>query len=262
MTGRFEQHVVLVTGGANGLGRAIAVAFLAEGARVGILDLAEASFFSGRDDLVAIVGDVADPVVVADAVESVAGRFGKVDVLVNDAAAYPDGLVLEMPVEAWRRVFDVNVTGAFAACQAFGRHCVARAAESASIVNITTGSVRSPRRGGAAYSASKAALETLTKVAAMELGPHGIRVNVVSPGYIDVRGWSDAFPDRASEELRAGLVDSIPLGRAGHPLDVAQAVLFLCSEAASHISGAVLDVDGGSLAGRFTLASDPGSMRR
>ena len=261
MTGRFTERVALVTGGANGLGRAIAGAFLEEGAHVGILDLAEPTFFAGRDDVAAIVGDVADPAVVVDAVETVAKRFGKVDVLVNDAAAYPDSSVLEMPVEEWRRVFDVNVTGAFAACQAFGRHCVARGAEGASIVNITTGSVRSPRPDGAAYSASKAALETLSQVLAMELGPHGIRVNVVSPGYIDVRGWSDAFPDRASDELRAGLVRSIPLGRAGQPVDIAQAVLFLCSEAASHISGAVLDVDGGSLAGRFTLPSDSRSTR-
>jgi len=261
-SGRFDDRVALVTGGANGLGRAIAGAFLDEGARVGILDLAEASFFNGRDDVAAIVGDVADAGVVADCVQAVANRFGKVDMLVNDAAAYPDASTLEMPVEEWRRVFDVNVTGPFAACQAFARHCLERAAEGASIVNITTGSVKSPRPDGAAYSASKAALETLSKVLAMELGPHGIRVNVVSPGYIDVRGWSDAFPDRASEELRAGLVRSIPLGRAGHPLDVAQAVLFLCSEAAAHVSGAVLDVDGGSLAGRFTLPQDTGPSRR
>ena len=162
MAGRFKERVALVTGGSNGLGRAIAGAFLDEGARVGILDLAEASFFAGRDDVAAIVGDVADPKIVADAVETVAKRFGHVDVLVNDAAAYPDAPVLEMPVEEWRRVFEVNVTGAFAACQAFGRHCVARGAEGASIVNITTGSVRSPRPDGAAYSASKAALETFS----------------------------------------------------------------------------------------------------
>jgi NAD(P)-dependent dehydrogenase (short-subunit alcohol dehydrogenase family) len=259
---RFENRVALVTGGSNGLGRAIAAAFLEEGARVGIVDLAEASFFAGRDDVAAIVGDVADPAVAAGAVEAVANRFGKVDVLVNDAAAYPDASVLEMPVEEWRRVFDVNVTGPFAACQAFGRLCLARGAEGASIVNITTGSVRSPRPDGAAYSASKAALETLSKVLAMELGPHGIRVNVVSPGYIDVRGWSEAFPDRASEELRDGLVRSIPLGRAGRPTDIAAAVLFLCSEAAGHVSGAVLDVDGGSLAGRFTLPRDTGQSRQ
>ena len=95
----------------------------------------------------------------------------------------------------------------------------------------------------------------------MELGPRGIRVNVVSPGYIDVRGWSDAFPDRASDELRAALVEPIPLGRAGRPHDVAEAVLFLCSDEAAHISGAVLDVDGGSLAGRFALRSDERARR-
>jgi NAD(P)-dependent dehydrogenase (short-subunit alcohol dehydrogenase family) len=252
MASRFAGRVALVTGGANGIGRAIAAAFLEEGARVGILDLEEPTAFARRYDVVAIVGDVADPEAAAGAVAAVAERFGRLDVLVNDAAAYPDAPLAEMPVEDWRRVFDVNVTGALVTMQAFARHC----AERGSVVNITTGSVRSPRPDGAAYAASKAALETLSKVAAMELGPHGIRVNVVSPGYIDVRGWSDAFPDRASDELRAALVASIPLGRAGRPQDVAQAVLFLCSDEAEHISGAVLDVDGGSLAGRFALAGD------
>ena len=80
-----------------------------------------------------------------------------------------------------------------------------------------------------------------------------MNVNVVAPGYIDVRGWSDAFPNRATDELRASLVRSIPLGRAGEPTDIAEAVLFLCSDAAAHVSGAVLDVDGGSLAGRYAL---------
>jgi len=121
------------------------------------------------------------------------------------------------------------------------------------VVSISSGSARNPRPGGAAYSASKAAVETMSKVFAMELGPHGIRVNVVSPGYIDVRQWSDAFPERAPEELRAALVRSIPLGQAGHPADIARAVLFLASRDAGHISGAVLEVDGGSNAGRFAL---------
>ena len=93
----------------------------------------------------------------------------------------------------------------------------------------------------------------MSKVFAMELGPHGIRVNVVSPGYIDVRGWSDAFPDRAPDELRAALVRSIPLGQAGRPPDIAARCCSSPPGDAGHITGAVLEVDGGSNAGRFSL---------
>ena len=146
--------MALVTGGANGIGRAIVAAFLGEGARVGVLDLVDAAFFAGHEGVAAIVGDVADPEASARAVDETTERFGRLDILVNDAAAYPDAPALEMPVDEWRRVFEVNVTGAFAACQAFARHCVERGAERASIVNITTGSVRSPRPEGAAPVAS------------------------------------------------------------------------------------------------------------
>ena len=167
-----------------------------------------------------------------------------------------------------------SVTGAFMMTQAFARYRVGQAAPGtvaagpgaapgtvaagpdggpgtgpgAAVVSISTGSARNPRPGGAAYSASKAAVETMSKVFAMELGPHGIRVNVVSPGYIDVREWSDAYPDRAPDELRAALV------RAGDPRDIAEAVLFLASDAAANITGTVLEVDGGSNAGRYSLA--------
>lgn len=260
MAGRFEGRAAVVTGGSNGLGRATVAALLGEGANVTVLDLVAFDGFAGRDEVETIVGDVGDPEVAAAAVEAAVARWGEVHVLVNDAAAYPDAYLLEMPVGDWRRVFDVNVAGPFTTTQAFGRHRVERGGGGA-IVNVTTGSVKSPRPAGGAYSASKAALETLTKVAAMELGPHGIRVNAVSPGYIDVRGASDALPDRASDELRARLVQSIPTGRAGRPDDIAQAVLFLCSDAADHVSGTVLDVDGGSGAGRFQLAPDAGAVR-
>ncbi|HEY8287562.1 MAG TPA: SDR family oxidoreductase [Chloroflexota bacterium] len=252
MDDRFATKVALVTGGSNGLGRAITQGLVSEGARVGILDLQASSIFADDDRVLTVVGDVADPETVRKAFEAVLARWGTVDLLVNDAAAYPNALVVDMPVEEWRQVFEVNASGTFLCCQAFARHRLARGG-GGKIVNITTGSARSPRPAGAAYAASKSAIETLSCTLAMELGPHGINVNVVAPGYIDVRGWTEAFPDRASDELRARLVSSIPLGVAGRPTDIANAVLFLLSEAAGHISGAVLAVDGGSGAGRFGL---------
>jgi NAD(P)-dependent dehydrogenase (short-subunit alcohol dehydrogenase family) len=257
---RFGDRVAIVTGGSNGIGRAVTSALTAEGASVLVCDLVDSGFFAGYDRVATLVGDVADGAFAQAAVRVAADRFGRVDILVNDAASYPDGTLLAMTPQQWDRVFHVNVTGSFMMSQAFARHCVASGTGGA-IVSISSGSARSPRPGGAAYSASKAALETMSKVFAMELGQHGIRVNVVAPGYIDVRGWSDAFPDRAPDDLRVALVDAIPLGVAGDPRDIANAVLFLASQDAAHITGAVLDVDGGSGAGRFGLRSHVNAER-
>jgi 3-oxoacyl-[acyl-carrier protein] reductase len=250
---RFDGLVAVVTGGSNGIGRAITQGLAAEGARVVVCDLVDSGSFAGDPRVVTVIGDVAGPETAGRVIAEAVSRWGRADILVNDAASYPDGKLLEMDAAAWNRVFEVNVTGTFMMTQAFARHCVGRGAAGASVVSISTGSARSPRPGGAAYSASKAAVETMSKVFAMELGPHGIRVNVVAPGYIDVRGWSDRYPGRAPDELRAALVRSIPLGRGGDPRDIAAAVLFLASGEAANITGAVLDVDGGSIAGRFWL---------
>jgi len=256
---RFDGRVAVVTGGSNGIGRAITAALAGEGARVLICDLVDSGYFAGNPDVVTVTGDVAERGLADRVIAEAIARWGRVDALVNDAASYPDGTLLEMPPDAWDRVFGVNVTGTFMMMQAFARHHLRDAGQrGAAVVNISTGSARNPRPGGAAYSASKAAVETMSKVFAMELGPHGIRVNVVAPGYIDVRAWSDAYPDRAPEELRAALVRSIPLGRAGDPRDIADAVLFLASDAAANITGTILEVDGGSNAGRYSLAAQAG----
>ena len=242
----------------TGIGRAITQGFADEGAQVLVCDLVDSGYFAGNPRIAVVTGDIGRPGLADQVIDAAVGRWGKADILVNDAASYPDGTLLEMPADAWERVFSVNVTGTFMMTQSFARHCVGRSARDAAVVSISTGSARSPRPAGAAYSASKAAVETMSKVFAMELGPYGIRVNVVSPGYIDVRGWSDAYPDRAPDELRAALVRSIPLGQAGHPRDIASAVLFLASRDAGHITGTVLEVDGGSNAGRFSLHAHAG----
>ena len=257
MPARFDGMTAAVTGGANGIGRAVAAGFLAEGANVVVVDLVEPPETLRGPRFESVVGDVADERLAERVVGTAFGRFGDLDLLVNDAAAYPDARLVDMEPAAWRRVFDVNVTGVYLMCRAFARHRIA-AGGGGSIVSISSGSARSPRPEGAAYAASKAAVETLSKTLALELGPHGVNVNVVAPGYIDVRGWSDAYPDRATDDLRAALVRSIPMGRAGDPRDIAAAVLFLCSDAAAHVSGAVLDVDGGSMAGRFSLPEGAG----
>ncbi|HEX9622983.1 MAG TPA: SDR family oxidoreductase [Streptosporangiaceae bacterium] len=249
---RFDGQVAIVTGGSNGIGRAITQAFSEAGGSVVVCDLVDSGYFAGQPAVVTLTGDVAAPGLAQAAVNAAIDGFGRVDVLVNDAASYPDGLLLEMTPQDWDKVFAVNVTGSFMMMQAFARHCVTAGTPGA-IVSISTGSVRSPRPGGAAYAASKAAVETMSKTFAMELGAFGIRVNVVSPGYIDVREWSEAYPDRAPGELRQALVGQIPLGVAGHPMDIAAAVLFLASAKAGHVTGAVLEVDGGSGAGRYGL---------
>ncbi len=252
--GRFDGQVAIVTGGSNGIGRAITQAFTEAGGSVVVVDLADSGYFAGQPAVVTLTGDVAVAGLAQTAVDTAVDRFGRVDVLVNDAASYPDGLLLETTQQDWDRVFAVNVTGSMMMMQAFARHCVSAGTPGA-IVSISTGSVRSPRPGGAAYASSKAAVETMSKTFAMELGAHGIRVNVVSPGYIDVREWSQAYPDRAPDELRQALVRQIPLGVGGHPMDIASAVLFLASAEAGHVTGAVLEVDGGSGAGRYGLRS-------
>src|SRR6185437_10841282 len=178
--GRFAGKVAIISGGSHGIGRAIAAGFAGEGGQVVIADLAPPDFFSVDPQVAGITGDIAEPGFAERVLDTAVRRFGKADILVNDAAAYPDGTLLDMPVAAWERVFAVNVTGTFLLTQAFARHCVARGATGAAVVSISTGSARSPRPGGAAYAASKAAVEIMSRVFAMELGPLGIRVNVVA----------------------------------------------------------------------------------
>jgi 3-oxoacyl-[acyl-carrier protein] reductase len=244
-----RDRVVLVTGGAHGIGLAIVRAFAQAGAKVIVADQREADATRAASTITSEMGTeglaVAVDVRVAAAVDAAVQRalahFGRIDVLVNNAGIYPNTPVLEMDENEWDAVFDTNVKGMFLMSRAVGRAMVTRGGR---IINISSGAAESGRVGAAHYCASKAAVTMFTRVLALELAPHGIVVNAVGPGLIEVPGWS------LSQDYIDAIVSTNPMGRIGQPEDVAQAVLYLASPSATYITGTTLYVDGGSLAGR------------
>lgn len=237
------MRTVLVTGAGGGIGAAIAARFAAAGDRLVLSDLraAELSTVAAglSTEVVELPGDLAD----AEFAERLVERAGPVDVLVNAAGIYPATPLLDMTAAIWDRVQDVNVRAALLTTVAFGR-----AGRPGAVVNISSGAATRARPGAAHYATSKAALEMVTKACAVELGPHGIRVNAVSPGFVTVE--SDANP---VTEAYAAAVSVNPLGRRGEPREIADAVFWLAGPEAGWITGAVLRVDGGSTAGAAGL---------
>ena len=247
----FAGRRVLVTGAGSGIGRGIAAAFVREGANVAVVDVdpervarTVASLAAGPGHAAGVPGDVRDAERV---VEEAARQIGPIEVLINDAAVYPNCPVIEMPDEQWDDVIGVNLTGTFRMSRAVARRMVAGKIEG-HIVNVASGAYKSARRGASHYCASKAGIVMFTKVLAQELAEHRIHVNVVSPGLVDVGRRSDVNP-----AYRQTLMTNIPWGRMGLPEDIAAAVLFLSSRTADYVTGTVIDVDGGSSAGRFFL---------
>jgi 3-oxoacyl-[acyl-carrier protein] reductase len=235
--------VVLVTGGSRGIGRACAVAFGQAGATVVLT-------YSGNEAAaaaaVAAAGgkarsdrfDVADTKACAAAVEDIVRAEGRLDVLVNNAGVSIDGLVVRIKDADWDKQLDTNLKGAFSLCRAAARPMMKQ--RSGAIVNLTSVVGEMGNAGQAAYAASKAGLIGLTKALARELASRNIRVNAVSPGFIDTDMTSGLEP-----ELKAKIAESIPVGRLGSADEVARAVLFLASDAASYVTGEVLKVNGG-----------------
>jgi 3-oxoacyl-[acyl-carrier protein] reductase len=242
----FHGRVVLVTGGSRGIGRACAVAFAKAGATV-IVGYAR-NEAAAQETMSALSGaagrgaalrlDVSDAHACAAAVESITKEHGRFDVLVNSAGIAVDGLVMRIKDEDWDRQINTNLKGAFALIRAASRQMIKQKA--GAIVNISSVVGETGNAGQAAYSASKAGLIGLTKSLARELASRNIRVNAVSPGFI-ATDMTSAIPVPAKEKL----LDSIPLARLGTAEEVAQAVLFLASDAASYITGEVLKVNGG-----------------
>ncbi len=228
MTGRLEGKVAIVTGAARGQGAAEVERFRAEGAEVIAGDVLEAP---GVEHL-----DVTDPASWATVVGLAVERFGRVDVLVNNAGIHASAPVHEMPLDGFRAVLDVNLVGPFLGIQAVVPHM----SRGGSIVNVSSLNGMAAQANTSAYTASKFGLRGLTKASALDLGPLGIRVNAILPGVI--RTPMVAYVVEAREEqLAAGL----PLGRIGEPMDIAAAAVFLASDESAWISGIDLTVDGG-----------------
>ena len=241
---RLKGKIALVTGGARGIGLAVAKAMAAEGAVPVIADINEdgardALSTLGHAEGLALGADVADEASVAAMIAAIVARYGRLDILVNNAGIGGNTPFLDIELAAWNRTIAINLTGAFLVAQAAARVMVKGGG--GKIVNIASLSGQRGGHGRAAYGAAKAGLELLTKVMAVELAEHGINVNAIAPGAIETEMAKFAH-DQAT---RAAYNYHIPMTRYGTPEEIADAAVFLCSDESRYVHGHTLNVDGG-----------------
>jgi NAD(P)-dependent dehydrogenase (short-subunit alcohol dehydrogenase family) len=242
MSGLLEGRAGAVTGGASGIGRGIAEAFVAAGARVAIFDRDGAEEAAGEigGGTLGLAGDVTDEARVAKAFETAAGAFARFDFLVNSAGVRSQMPFLEHTLAAWRTTLDVNLTGTFVASQAAARLMLARGG--GKIVNLASIAGSLALRERAAYNASKGGVIALTQSIAAELASQGIQCNAIAPGLVETPLSAPYFADPRMREI---IRSNTPLGRWGQVHEIAGPAIFLCSAASDFVHGATLFVDGG-----------------
>lgn len=242
---RLKDKVALVTGGARGIGRAIALTFAKEGADIVVADVnfeiasqTAAEIESLGRKALALEMDVTSYEKVEEGINKILDKMGKVDILINNAGITKDNLLLRMSQADWDVVINVNLKGTFNCIKAVTRPMIKQ--RSGKIISIASiiGLIGNP--GQANYAASKAGIIALTKTVAKELASRNINANVVAPGFIQT-----AMTDKLPEDLKKKMLEAIPLAKLGTPQDVANVCLFLASEESSYITGQVITIDGG-----------------
>ena len=238
-----DGRVAVITGGACGIGLATAARMAASGASVALWDLAGTALDDAARETPGASGhavDVTDEASVARATEAVLARHGRIDILVNAAGVTaPKALIAETPLDSWRRILDINLTGTFVVCRSVVKPMLER--DYGRIVNLGSISGKEGNPFSAAYSASKAGVHSFTKSLAKELARTGIRVNCVAPAIIATKNLYHDQP----EEMRKLWVSRVPMGRPGTPEEVAAMICWLASEECSFSTGAAFDLSGG-----------------
>lgn len=243
---RLKDKVAIITGGARGIGKKISQTFLKEGASVYIFDVNEEEgartvgelqpAYDGK--VIFFKVDITDEKSVEQSIEKIIEAEGRIDILVNNAGITRDNLILRMSLEDWKKVIDINLTGAFICSKHTVKYMVKN--RSGKIINISSIVGVHGNAGQSNYSSSKAGIIGLTKTLARELAGRNILVNAIAPGYIETE-----MTEKLSDKIKEKLMEQIPTGRLGSVDDVAKTALFLASDDSNYITGTVINLDGG-----------------